>query len=229
LDTWWSMMRWGAVAIASFAAALLLPASAAFAHAAGTVPQARLSADGPRVLVDWWAAGDDVAEIGVGLDLLPEEASLAFQGVGDAYPTAEQETRFARSAELRAYLLANMGVTQDGEPCDATVFVPDEVIAEGVRYEFTCRRPVEQVAVRITLLHDRDEQYRTYSIDGTVWSEMHTVDRPEHVWDATLVPTTREADGLPLLVAGIGLVVVGGGVVLWWTRASVGNRSGDRQ
>lgn len=222
------MMLWGAVAIASFTVALLLPASAAFAHAGGTVPQARLSADGPRVLVEWWAAGDDVSDIGVGLDLLPEEASLAFQGVGDAYPTAEQERRFARSAELRAYLLDNVQVIQDGEPCDATVFVPDEVIAEGVRYEFICPQQVEQVSVRITLLHDRDEQYRTYSIDGTIWSEIHTVHHPEHVWDATLVPATKEADGLPLLVAGIGLVGVGGGVVLWWTRATVGNRSGSQ-
>lgn len=117
---------------------------------------------------------------------------------------------------------------QDGEPCDATVFVPDEVIAEGVRYEFICPQQVEQVSVRITLLHDRDEQYRTYSIDGTIWSEIHTVHHPEHVWDATLVPATKEADGLPLLVAGIGLVGVGGGVVLWWTRATVGNRSGGQ-
>lgn len=137
--------------------------------------------------------------------------------------------RFARSAELRAYLLDNLQVSQDGEPCDATVSVPDEVIAEGARYEFACPQQVEQVAVRITLLHDRDEQFRTYSIDGTIWSEMHTVDHPEHVWDATLVPTTREAAGLPLLVAGIGLVVIGGGGALWWIRTTVGNRSGDQR
>jgi hypothetical protein len=196
----------------------LLPVSAASGHASSIVPHARLSAEGRQVFVEWTAAGDDVADIGVGLGLLPEEAALAFQGVGDAYPTTAQETRFARSDELESYLLDNVRVAQRGQPCDAQVSVPDEIIAEGVRFVFTCPQEVEQVSLRITMLHDRDETYRTYGIDGTIWDAMHTVDQPEHRWDATLVAHDTQPSGQPLLLAAIAVALVGGGAALKWLR-----------
>lgn len=178
--------------------------------------------------MEWWAAPDDVAEIGVGLGLLREGASLALRGAGDRYPSVEEVTRFARSAELESYLLDNVQVSQDGQPCDAQVTVPDEVIAERIHFAFLCPQRVEQVSVRITLLHDRDEMFRTHSIDGTIWSPVHTVHQPEHVWDATLVGTAAEADGLPLRWAGVGIVLAASGPVLWWMRSGSRRPEGDR-
>jgi hypothetical protein len=196
----------------------LLPASAALGHASSMLPHARLSSEGRQMFVEWTAAGDDVADIGVGLGLLPPEAALAFQGIGDAYPSTAQETRFARSDELESYLLDNLRVIQQGQPCEAQVSVPDEIIAEGVRFVFTCPQEVEQVAVRVTMLHDRDEMYRTYSIDGSIWDAMHTVDDPEHLWDATLLADDTRSSGQPLLFTGMAVALVGVGSVLWWMR-----------
>jgi hypothetical protein len=154
----------------------LLPASAALGHASSMLPHARLSSEGRQMFVEWTAAGDDVADIGVGLGLLPPEAALAFQGIGDAYPSTAQETRFARSDELESYLLDNLRVIQQGQPC------------------------------------------RTYSIDGSIWDAMHTVDDPEHLWDATLLADDTRSSGQPLLFTGMAVALVGGGSVLWWMR-----------
>jgi hypothetical protein len=217
-DRWFIAVLGGLVA--------LLPVSAAFGHASSIVPHARLSAEGRQVFVEWTAAGDDVADIGVGLGLLPQEAALAFQGVGDAYPSTAQETRFARSDKLESYLLDNVHVAQQGRPCEGQVSVPDEIIAEGVRFVFSCPEQVEQVSVRVTMLHDRDEMYRTYSIDGTIWDAMHTVDQPEHVWDATLVAHDTQPSGQPLLFVGIAVALVGGGVALRWLRPIRSRRRG---
>lgn len=226
----WSAGRTLASAAALTTAAALLPASGASGHASGIVPQARLSADGQQVAMHWWAAGDDVADIGVGLGLLPEEASLAFLGIGDAYPTPEEEAAFARSEALHAYLLDNVEVSQDGARCDAAVAVSDEVFAEGVRYTFTCPEVVEQVAVSISLLHDLDERFRTYSIDGTVWTAIHSIRHPEHVWDATLAASSSaDAGGRALLVGGVGVLLVGGGAGLWISRGAERRRTASQR
>lgn len=188
-------------------------------HASSTIPHARLSAHDHSVEMEWTAAGDDVAEIGVGLGLLPEEAPLAYQGIGDDYPTDGELATFARSALLHAYLLDNVEVRQDGRPCAAEVIVPDTVVAEGARFAFTCPDPVEVVDVRITLLHDRDPAYRTYSSDGTLWDAIHTADDPEHRWDATLVSAEggqRHWSRLPAGLALVALTIVG--ALYWWRR-----------
>ncbi|WP_052665019.1 hypothetical protein [Nitriliruptor alkaliphilus] len=209
-------------------AAVLLPGSAAFGHPSGVVPQARLDAEGRQVSVEWWAAPDDVADLGVGLGFLGDGAPPALRGETDDLPSAEEVTRFARSTELETYLLDNVQVSQDGHPCDARVTVADDVLVESVRYSFRCPQTVEQVAVRITLLHDRDELYRTYSIDGTIWSPVHTVHQPEHVWDATLVGADAGAGWRHLRWAGVGLVLATCGAVLWWMRPGDRRSGGDR-
>jgi hypothetical protein len=218
----WSVRRAFACTAVVAVAATLLPAAAAFGHASGIVPQARLSADGHEVSVHWWAAGDDVADIGVGLGLLPEEASLAFIGIGEAYPTPAEEAAFARSDALHAYLLDNLEVSQDGVACEPSLTVPDEVFSEGVHYAFTCPEIVEQVAVHISLLHDVDERFRTYSVDGTVWTEIHSVRHPEHVWDATLAAPGAGGGDRTLLFAGLGILLGGGGAGLWVARSGSG-------
>jgi hypothetical protein len=185
------------VVATALAAVTSLGVVPALGHASGILPHARLAAEGHVVFVQWTAAPDDVADIGVGLGLLEEDHVLAYQGAGDRFPSAAQLERFATSDELADYLVEHVRIRQGGRECPGEVSVGDDLFADGFLYEFRCPAPVEVVDVRITMLHDRDELYRTYSIDGTYQDAMHSVHHPEHAWDFTVT-----ADGPDVVTAG---------------------------
>lgn len=210
-----------AVAVLSAVVLSVLMPLPASAHSSGQLPNATLRADGRTVVVEWTAAADDTADVGVALGLLPETAVDAYLGTGpfDDIPTPAQVERLSQSHALREYLLERIQVRQHGVACTGTAQPAADFISDGARVTFTCAEPVDQVALRITVLHDRDPGYATYSVDGTQWYALHTTTMPEHTWDAAAARGSRGAGP----VVGVGAALIGvvalGGLGLRLSRA----------
>jgi hypothetical protein len=144
------------------------------------------------------------------------EAMLAYLGgPAEDYPTEEEIRRFSSSEELRVYLLDNVQVTQGGRTCPGEVEPVEDFLAEGAAFVFTCPEPVEQAHIRVTMLHDRDELYATYSVDGTIQYAVHTSGHPEHLWDFTMAAEERPLVE-PALVLGGALVLAALAGTVWF-------------
>lgn len=197
--------RW----IAAVAAAIVVSsAPAAWGHASGELPTARLHSEGPVVTVEYQASPDDAAAIGTRLGYLGEGAMVALLGgPSDDLPTDEQVARFSRSPALRAYLQDHIAVIQDGQRCAGHAEPAEDFLAGGAVVEFRCPETVEQARIRITVLHDEDRAYRTFSVDGTSQYAIHTVAAPEHPWDFTLAAADRSVD--PVLLVGAAMLALG--------------------
>ncbi|MEV0819709.1 hypothetical protein [Nonomuraea rubra] len=182
------------------AAAVLAPARAAVAHPFGPPSTARVGADGNRVTLAWLPAEDDWVALGRSVGAFEDPAAGA-----DTSLTGEQ--KLARSAAVRTYLLARVGVTQAGRPCAAELAPLERLLAEGARFSFECPERVVDVDVRVGALTDLHEAYRT----------MLTAETPAEPAKALL---TAEADtrklrfdpsatgGVPLVVPAVALVAV---------------------
>lgn len=197
---------------ASAAATLALitgSAAPALGHASGQLPYAWWSAEGDQVVAEWTAPADDAALIGTAVGELRVGASEAYlDGPADAFPTDEEIAELSDSPELADYLLANLGVRQDGVDCTAEVEPARDFITDGARFVFTCPEPVADVELWVTMLHDQDPAYQTLSGDGTVQDARHTAAAPAHPWDFTMaVDGSRGAPVVLYLTAGIALVV----------------------
>ncbi|MFB4268092.1 hypothetical protein [Nonomuraea sp. GTA35] len=187
------------------AAAVLVPAHAAAAHPFGPPSTARVGADGNRVSLAWLPAEDDWVALGRSVGAFEDPAA----GAGTSL-TGEQ--KLARSAAVRDYLLAHVGVTQAGRPCAAELAPLERLLAEGARFSFECPERVVDVDVRVGALTDLHEAYRT----------MLTAETPAEPAKALL---TAEADtrrlrfdpsatgGVPLVVPAVALVAVLGVLV----------------
>ena len=212
---------------------LLAPLTPASAHSSRQLPHARLSAEGRVVTIALTGAADDMASIGVALGLLPATTVDAYIGTGpfEDIPTPTQIGHLSRSPALRDYLLSHIQVRQDGVECDGEVEPASDFVIEGAQLTFTCPEVVEQIALRITLLHDQDPAYATYAVDGTIWYALHTSRLPEHVWDAaaareyveTWTAERTSQDMGPVVGLGAGLLGVtalgGAGIGLKCARA----------
>jgi hypothetical protein len=205
------------VLLTATALVLVLPTFPADAHPGGgfAPPHARLSADGNVVTVQWYAPPDDAAHVGEAVGYFPPGTMEAFLvGPDDALPTDGEVRELAASPALEAYFLEHVQIRQDGVPCPGEVEVADDFLAEGAELTFRCPATVEEVDVRVTVLHDQDPRYDTFGVDGTVWTVLFTSSQPEHTWDAVA------ADGggtgtipFPLMIASALLVVA---LVAWW-------------
>jgi hypothetical protein len=181
-------------------------------HAAGVPPHARLQAEGRVVHVELTSASDDAALIGSSLGLLPEGSMEWYLGEShDAPPTDEELRAFSASPELREYLLEHVEVRQDGERCAGQAEPAEDFVLDGAELRFACPEPVEEVDVRITILHDQDPAYRTHTVDGTIQSYTHTSTHPEHRWDFTLAQSEQRSvpAGLWLGLATVVLAALG--------------------
>jgi nickel/cobalt transporter (NicO) family protein len=173
------------------------PLPAAWGHAAGPVPQARLSSEGNRVHLVWTAAPDDAAAIGAVVGVFPREVSYAYlEGDERGLPSQAQIAAFSGSAVLRTYLLEHVAVDQAGVPCPGEVEPAEDFIADGARFTFTCPDQVRRAEVTVGILLDDDPTYRTFSVDGTERFAMHTAGAPTHEWDFTAAQVPS-SDGLP--------------------------------
>ncbi len=210
-------------AVIATVALLVLFATPVYGHASSQLPHARLSAEGRTLTVVWSAAPDDMVDVGVAIGLLPESAMLAYLGGPlEDLPTDAELDAFASSPQLRDYLLEHIRVGQAGRGCDGEVIATHDPLERGVELRFTCPQQVEQVDLHISMLHDRDPDYRTFSVDGTIRSAAHTATDPEQPWDLT--PLAAEpAEGSPgrgVWLAGAGSVGLGLLAGVWLLRRS---------
>lgn len=213
------------VPVAALAGLLLVAGQLpTWGHSGGELPNMRWSADGEVVTGTWTGPPDDAAWIGESIGVLRDGAMDAYLGGPlDAYPTEDEIVTFSRSSELEAYLHERVQVRQNGVACEGQVTPADDFIADGADFRFSCPEEVRTVDIRITILHEKDPAFRTFSGDGTVQSALHTADAPEHAWDFTLVASDDEGGGLLSAAAAafttgqapvILTLVVGAGVVL---------------
>lgn len=200
----------------------------AVGHAGSELPTAIWDrAEGREITGTWTAPPDDAAWIGESLGLLPDGSMDAYLGgSADAYPTEAELAALRSSPDLEEYLLEHVRIRQDGVDCDGEVEVAQDFVADGASFRFTCPQAVGTAEIRITILHEQDESFRTFSGDGTLQDALHTAARPGHDWDFTAADSSRADDaastdatstdgsddrspGWPLLVGGLAVVGVG--------------------
>jgi hypothetical protein len=210
-------LRLAAVAL-SAGLLLLGSATAALAHPFGPPPTALVSARGSSVFVEWRAAPDDTAAIGVQLGFLDEAVLEAYlEAPTQAAPSAADEDALARSPELVAYLLDRVVVEQDGARCRGRVVAVEAFVQEGARVVLECPEPISAVDLEISLLHDVHEAYRTFAVaesEATAPAQaVFTTASPRQRFDFSGATTpgaepTAPTGGEPGAIVGV--AVVGG-------------------
>ncbi|MEV0381295.1 hypothetical protein [Nonomuraea sp. NPDC050643] len=188
----------------------LFAAQPAAAHPFGPPSTARIGADGSRVTLAWLPAEDDWVALGRSVGAFGDPSAGA-----DTTLTGEQ--KLARSAGVRDYLLARIGVTQAGRPCAAELAPLERLLAEGARFSFACAEPVVEVDVRIEALSDLHEAYRTVLTAETPAAPARTM--------LTASSGTRRlrfdpsaAGGVPLVVPAVALVAALGTLAAFLVR-----------
>lgn len=160
------MRRSPGVVLLIGAAAFAAATTPAFAHPFGPPPTAQVSAEGRRIIIDWTATPDDAVAIGELLGVMPEGSVELYrqEAAAQAAPSARDEARLAASPELAAYLAEHIAATQDGRACTPHVPPVADFVHEGARIVLTCPRPVTQVELKISMLHEIHEAYRTFAV-----------------------------------------------------------------
>jgi len=168
-------VRLRAVLLGGLLGLVVLPAAPAAAHPLGLPAFAQVSTTDDTVTVTWNAAPDDVAALARSLDLTDAQSL-----------TREQDAALSGSDELSDRVLRDVGVAQDGKSCDGFFAPPASVVTSGLTVTFSCPQPVARVTVRIALLHDIDERYRTLAGStgpGGSVRTMFSSTAPEHELD----------------------------------------------
>jgi len=162
----------------------------------------------------------------------PEEVAFAYLDVAfggdlDLLPSAAEVATASDDPALRRYLEDRVRILQDGVPCAGTARPAADFVADGATIVFDCPDPVTDAVVEISLLHDRDAAYRTFSVDGTQQYAVHTAGQPAHPWDFTLAQQGSGTVPSVTLLLGAGVIALLGGAVLWrvWTAGSQDRRS----
>lgn len=221
--SWWG--RVPALCAASICA-LAVAAPAASAHPFGPPPTALVSAEGHRVVVEWAASLDDAMVVGMSIGVL-DDGSLEryLEGPVQTAPSAAKEGELSASEELRQYLLDRIGVVQDGRSCAGSVAPVDSFMEDGARVIYECPEPVTVVDLRIAMLHEVHEAYRTFAFTeggGEPLQSVFTTEQPEQRWDfaATSGGASEDAAGwIPAIVVGLG-GLAGAGAFTWRRRSS---------
>lgn len=219
-----------AVLVAATAGVALSAVPPAGAHPFGPPPTALVSASGHEVRVEWGAAPDDALVVGMAVGIL-DDGSLEryLEGPVQTAPPAAAEEELSASPLLREYVLERITVTQDGVACDGTVAPIDSFLTDGASVTYACPRPVAAVDLRMTMLHDVHDAYRTFAITegrGTPAQSVFTTASPEQRWDFSAWPPEQDEPGYSLPLGLLGAVgVVGAGTVgalgaMAWRRRS---------
>ena len=161
-------------------------AAPAAAHPFGPPPTAEIVAEGSQITVDWTATPDDAVAIGELLGLMPEGSTSAYrqESAAQVAPSREAEAALSAAPELHRYLTDHIVALQDGQRCPGTVGPIDDFVHEGARVVLTCPASVNEVELRITMLHEIHPAYRTFAVgeDSRPSESVFTVEAPEHRW-----------------------------------------------
>ena len=212
------MIRRTSLALVLVAVGALTAPSPAFAHPFGPPPTARISAQGRTVTIDWSATPDDAVAIGEKLGIMPAGSVAAYrqESAAQVAPSGRDEARLSASPLLADYLTSHVAVVQDGQRCPATVPAVVDFVHAGARVVATCPAEVQQVELRITMLHDINTAYRTVGI-GTRTDpaqSVFTATTPGFTWRFGVDPSARPFFPVPapaalaLLAAAIAVIVV---------------------
>lgn len=203
-------MRPTATVVAVTAVAMLV-APPVLAHPFGPPPTARISAEGSQLVIDWVATPDDAVAIGEQLGLMPEGSVAAYRqdSAAQVAPSSAAEARLSASPDLHRHLTEHITVTQDGRQCESQVAPVADFVHRGARIEVTCPHKIQTVSLRISLLHDLHEAYRTVGIGAASNPPraVFTVAAPEH--DMTFGAAAAPARSTAVVAA-----VAGGAVLL---------------
>lgn len=216
-----------AVLAAAMTVGGFLPVIPAAAHPFGPPPTALVSSSGHRVVVEWGAAPDDALVVGMAIGVLDDTSLEQYlEGPVQVAPSAAKEDELSASPALRAYLLDRIAVAQEGRACDGTVEVIGSFLTDGAIVTYECPQPVEVVDLRITMLHDVHDAYRTFAITegrGAPPQSVFTVESPEQRWDFAAETADRPAATRTLpLALGVGAGAALIGMVLWRHRSRRG-------
>jgi hypothetical protein len=221
-----------AVVVALAASTVLLTAPPpADAHPFGPPPTARIWAEGDVVTIDWAAAPDDLALIGVELGLLPEDTPDAYlEAPTQVAPERAHEEQMSRSPELVDYLLERVRVIQRGRDCEGGVEPIERFLTRGATVVHRCAEPVTEVEVEIGLLHDVHPAYRTFAFSASDEAEpsqaVFTAASPRHTWrfgataDGTAEGRARGAGTVGLIILGLVAVLAVAGAELFGRRGA---------
>lgn len=202
---------------ALFVAVAALPA---MGHASTQIPHARWSLDGDLVRMHFTAAADDLADTVVAAGRWDEDVMWAYvDGDLEALPDEAEIAALAADEDLRRYLLDHVRVEVAGETCPAELTLPDDYIAQGASYTFSCPPGLDEARITITLLHGQNAAYRVFSVDGTEQYAAHTAAAPTHTFDlqAASAPALGSLFAMGSALLAILLVSVFG-VVRWQRR-----------
>lgn len=187
------------VAAAALTLSAIVAAPAA-AHPFGPPPTAVIRVEGNALAVHWQAAPDDMLAIGERLGLLAAGTGAAYrEAQTQVAPPASAEEALDRSPELRTYLLRRIRVSQDGTACPATVLPVTGFVGGGATTVHQCPRPIGEVELTITMLHDIHDAYRTFAVSEEPGAQprqsVHTMARPRARWDFSGEAEPREQPG----------------------------------
>lgn len=200
------------VAGALAALCLLVWPAAAQAHPFGPPPRSWLEVDGEVVRLSWQASYDDHLAVGEHLGHLEPGTAAAYldPSVRVAPARAEVEA-LASSAELRTYFTDHIVVEQDGRRCEAVAIETDRFLEQGARLAHQCHGPVDEVTLRITMLHDINEAYRTYGLaEGGEPGPfaIFTTEQPEHRVDVAAIAGGGSGRARLVLLGAVAVLVL---------------------
>ena len=192
---------------------LILPAIAvlgwagpAEAHPFGPPPTAEASLDAGAVTIVWRAQRDDVLSLAARVGALAERVEMVFAPDGTLLRTRgrSQEETLATSNGLRRYLQSNVRGFQDGEACRTTVEDQTDLTV-GARLRVDCPRPIDDLDLQITLLHDLHPNYRTLltAPGATPERAAFTPGAPRHRLSFVGGPAEATAVGDPASITGL--------------------------
>lgn len=195
----------------------VLSATPAQAHPFGPPPTARIAAHGRTISVEWSATPDDAVAIGEQLGVMPAGSVAAYrqEAAAQVAPSSQDEARLSASPLLAEYLAEHITAEQDGAPCTPQIGTIPDFVHAGARVELVCPQPVETALLRITMLHDLHDQYRTVAVGMRTDppQSVFTTAAPEHRWRFGVDASARPGVGTLLALGLAGGVVAAGATV----------------
>lgn len=210
------MKRWSVTVV--LLAIALAPATPALAHPFGPPPTAQVSASGKTVTVTWSATPDDAVAIGEQLGVMPPGSIAAYrqESAAQVAPPAQAEANLSASPLLAEYLTERIAAVQGGQPCEPRVPPISDFVHEGATVVLRCPSDVSEVSLRISMLHDIHEAYRTVATGegADPQQSVFTVAAPEHDWRFGAASRGGSAAPAALAAAGVAALFIGGLVVV---------------
>jgi hypothetical protein len=205
----------------------------ASAHPFGDPQTADITSTESGLQVQWKASPDDVTVLAITLGVLEQMRTFVYED-GVLVPEESDEAdgaKLAEAPEFETYLLGHVVASVDGVDCSGQLLPVADVAAEGAIVDFDCGGPVSAADVRITMLTDINEAYRTMAYGPDDALQAYSVDADSFTWQfpegadpgagsasgsASSSGSSSAASSAAFQLGGIGLAfaVIAGGVVV---------------